>query len=277
MFISFLLAFFAAFANAASSLLQRKANMGKSRTVLLKRPVWLLGVGVALVSFVLQAGALSNGSLAAIEPVLALELVLVVLGSGIFFKTHIGKQEWVSVVLMTAGTAGLIAALNPQKKDFVVITARQWVVALGLSALVVGGCCLAAYLVRRREHQAALLGVGTGAALGLTSSLLKDAMLVFKHGGIVSVLSSWELYAALAVGIFTFWLLQVALRSGKLVASQPGITLADPFMAIGWGAWIFQEKMNTGVGLIFALVAALALGVGAVLLARAPALEGHRT
>lgn len=275
MIIAFFLAFLAAFANATSSLLQRKANKDKSDITLLKRPLWLLGVCVALVSFALQAVALSQGSLAAIEPVLAFELALVVLGSGIFFHAHIGKQEWLSVALMTVGTVGLIVALNPQKREQVVISPLGWTLALGLSGLLIGICCVAAYWVRRREYQAALLGVGTGAALGLTSSLLKDAMLVLKQGGIASLLSSWELYVAIVIGILTFVLLQVALRSGKLVASQPGITLADPFVAILWGGFIFEEKMNGGGAIFFAVLAALLLSAGAVLLARAPALEGH--
>lgn len=274
MVFAFFLAFLAAFANAASSLLQRKANKDGGDAPLVRRPVWLLGVGVALLSFCLQAGALSLGSLAAIEPVLALELVLVVLGSGIFFGAHIGKQEWLSVGLMTVGTIALIAALDPQKREHVTITAGQWTVALGLTVLVVAGCALAARLVHSSSYRAGLLGIATGVSLGLTSSLLKDAMLVLKQDGIGGVLSSWELYVALAIGIFTFWLLQQALGAGKLVASQPGITLADPYVAIAWGGLIYGEKMNGGIAIVFAVLAALILSAGAILLSRAPALTG---
>lgn len=272
MVFAFFLAFLAALANASSSLLQRKANKdGKNRHLML-RPIWLLGLGIAFVSFALQAVALSLGSLAAVEPVLALELAAAVLGSALFFRAPIGKQEWTSIALMTAGTVGLIVALNPQKRDMITIPAWQWLAAIGLSAALTAACCAGAWRIRRAEYRAALLGLGTGVAFGLGSSLLKGAMLVLKQSGIASTLLSWQLYAALAASIFSFWLLQRALGTGKLVASQPGITLADPFVAIAWGGLVYGEKMSGGFAIIFAVAAALVLSAGAILLSRAPAL-----
>lgn len=118
MFGAIPLAFLAAMANASSSLLQRQANRQRTDKPLITMPVWLAGIGMAIVSFFFQAGALGLGSLAAIEPVLALELVLVVMGSALFFKARIGKQEWLSIIAMVVGTGGLIAALNPQKTSW---------------------------------------------------------------------------------------------------------------------------------------------------------------
>jgi len=41
-----------------------------------------------------------------------------------------------------------------------------------------------------------------------------------------------------------FFLLQTALHAGRLVASQPGITLANPLVAALWGIGIFAEDVR---------------------------------
>lgn len=273
MLITLLLTAVATVANAASSLMQRKAHLDGSRRLLLLRPIWLAGFGASLVSFVCQAGALSTGSLAVVQTILALELALVVLGSGVFFGAPLGRQEWLSVALMTVGIIGLILVLNPQEETTrLAVPAWQWIAALGLSAAIVGGCCLGAYRVGLRQYSGALLGIGTGVSFGVTAALMKAAMLTLNQSGVVSVFSTWELYAAMIGGLFAFWLLQRALSTGKLVASQPGITLADPFVAIAWGGALYNEPMNGGIAILLALLAAGVLSAGAILLARSPAL-----
>jgi drug/metabolite transporter (DMT)-like permease len=273
MFFAFLLAILATSMNAASNLLERKANMQRQKRSLVVQPVWYLGIGAALVSFLLQAGALGMGSLAAIEPVLALELVLVVLGSGIFFKAHIGMQEWFSIAMMTAGTVGLILALDPREQEQLQVQPLVWWLATSASVAVVAACVACARLIRHGQYRAALLGLGTGISLGFSSALLKACMLIIKNHGVAAVFTAWQLYGVIVVGLFTFWLLQQALHAGKLVASQPGITLADPFVAIAWGGLVFHEQMNGGWAILFAVVAIGLLSAGAVLLARSPALE----
>lgn len=274
MILALSLGFVAAIANAASSLLQRHANHETSDRPLLLRSAWLSGFGVSILSFLLQAAALQSGSLAAVQTVLALELALVVLGSGVFFKAHIGRQEWLSVGLLIVGTIGLIVALDPrQETSHLAVEPWQWIVALVLSAASVGGCLLAASRIENEEYQGALLGIGTGIAFGVAASLLKGAMLILTQTGVLSIFRAWQLYVALSAGLYAFWMLQRALRTGKLVASQPGITLADPFVAITWGGLVYGEQMNTGAAIGLAVLAALVLSAGAILLAHSPALK----
>jgi len=276
MLLALSLGFVAAIANAASSLLQRHANHQSPGRPLLLRPAWQLGFGVSIISFLLQAAALQSGSLAAVQTVLALELVLVVLGSGVFFKVRIGRQEWLSISLLIVGTVGLIIALNPQQETTrLAVAPWQWTVALALSVASVGCCLLAARRIKQEEYKGALLGIGTGISFGVAASLLKAAMLILTQTGIGSIFGAWQLYVAMATGLFAFWLLQRALRTGKLVASQPGITLADPFVAIAWGGLVYGEQMNGGGAIVLAVLAALALSTGAILLARSPALRAN--
>ncbi|HET6924272.1 MAG TPA: hypothetical protein VFH39_00385, partial [Candidatus Saccharimonadales bacterium] len=146
MIIAYILAALAAVANAASSLLRREGNRRQRTIAPYRRPVWWAGVGAATVSFGLQAGALGKGSLAAIEPILALELVLVVFGAGLFFHMHIWVREWVSTGLLTVGTIVLVVALDPQKSHQISVLVWQWVVALGTSVAVI----VASFLIATR-------------------------------------------------------------------------------------------------------------------------------
>jgi hypothetical protein len=48
------------------------------------------------------------------------------------------------------------------------------------------------------------------------------------------VFATWQTWVLIAAGIGGFFLLQNALQAGRLAASQPGITLANPAVALIW-------------------------------------------
>jgi hypothetical protein len=90
---------------------------------------------------------------------------------------------------------------------------------------------------------------------------------------VLAVISSWQLYAAAAAGIVSFWLLENAYHAGPLAAAQPGITLADPLVATTWGVFVFSEPIRTGPVLALLVLPAAALIAGAVALIRSPRLQ----
>jgi hypothetical protein len=92
--------------------------------------------------------------------------------------------------------------------------------------------------------------------------------------GITGVLTSWQLYAAGVAGIFAFWLCQNAIDAGRRAAAQPGVTLADPYISIAWGAAVFHEPMRAGLWAAVAVLRGLAMSAGAFILARSPAITG---
>jgi hypothetical protein len=94
--------------------------------------------------------------------------------------------------------------------------------------------------------------------------------------GLGAVLATWQTWAVLVVSAAAFLLLQHALRAGRLVASQPGITLANPLVAAAWGVFVFHEQVRAGWWLLGAGLGAALLVSGAVLLARSPLLGPAR-
>jgi drug/metabolite transporter (DMT)-like permease len=274
------LAVLAAAANAASNVLQRKADreeppeLSMSLRLILdvaRRPVWLMGFAAVLVSFLLMFAALSLGSLAAVQPVLVLELPLTLLGAWIVFRDRVGRTEWGATAVMSAGLAGLIFFLSPGLGDKGRAPDLAWVLA-GCATVGLAAACVLAALRTRGARKAALLGAGAGVLFGLTSALMKGVTGSFHHG-VVGVLTTWQTYALMACGAAAMFLMQNALHAGRLVAAQPGMTLGDPAIAILWGIFVFHERVSHGAFLVLGALSGLVMAAGAVLLTRSPSLD----
>ena len=64
---------------------------------LVRRPIWLAAIGLAIVGWALQVLALTKAPLTLVQPVLALGLFLL-LGLGVrFLGEHVGRREWAAV------------------------------------------------------------------------------------------------------------------------------------------------------------------------------------
>jgi drug/metabolite transporter (DMT)-like permease len=120
--------------------------------------------------------------------------------------------------------------------------------------------------------QAAVLSVATGAGFGMTAALIKAVTTAFSRG-LPVLLSSWELYAMIVVGIGAMFLLQSALNAGPLVAAQPGLTLTDPIVSILWGVLVFHERVRSGWFLILTVLGGLVMIIAVLVLARSPLLS----
>lgn len=279
--LSVLLAVLASVANGAASVLQRKAvgDGRNDRAVgigtlldLVRRPAWLGGVGAIIAGFLLQAGALATGPIALVQPVLVLELVATLLLSTVVFHSRLGVREWIAVVGMAGGTALLLSTLDPSGGDARHAPLGRWILGCGITVAVIVALVIAAHRVRWAE-KAALLGVATGIAFGFSAALLAGVTAAFADG-ITGVLTAWQTYLLIVVGPTGFLMLQNALRAGRLVASQPALTLSNPITAIGWGIAVFDEQARGGGWIAGAVAGITITAVCTVLLARSPLLRG---
>lgn len=274
--VSVALALLAAFTNALSSVLQRQANLDEAdapfgvsmlRHLLLRR-AWLLGAGAMIVSFLLQAAALTLGALAVVQPLLAVELpIAVVLGASMLHRS-LRMLDWLATVGMTGGLALMLSALAPRDNDPDHVphwpaAVASIATAAAILALVVGA------VGGRHRARAALLGVAAGAGFGLTAGLMKLAIVAARADGVRGLLSAWETYGVAVAGLASVVLVQAALHAGTLVSVQPGLTLTDPLVAIVWGTAVTGEHVRTAwPALLFAVAGAALIAAGAVWLAR---------
>jgi drug/metabolite transporter (DMT)-like permease len=276
--LGYLLAVITAATNAASNVLQRSADREQPAessfslrmiSDLLHRRDWVLGVSAVIVSFVLQAAALHVGTLAAVQPIVILELPITLVGASVFLHARMGRREWLAAGLLTAGVAAVVGGLTPTGGS-PAIGPLPWVVGLAGSIGVVAAL-VAAATRQSGERRGALLGAATGIMFGLTAALMDAATQVMTRGP-AALFSSWTTYAMAAGGIAAMYLMQNALQSGRLVAAQPGITLLDPVTSILWGTVAFGERVRGGPGIAVAVLGAASMVAGAVVLSRSGAM-----
>jgi drug/metabolite transporter (DMT)-like permease len=278
--LSFLCAVLAAMGNAIANVMQRKASLQQppQRAFgpaliwdLIRQSTWLLGFGGMVASFALQAIALSLGQLSAVETVITLEVPLTLLVASRVFSSPLGRTEWSGIAVMTAGMIVLLAVLNPLPGNETDVSGVIYAFAGGATA----GLIATLIILGQRGHpiwRTACLGAAAGSSFGLTATLIKEAAAQLSDRGIVGVVTTWQTYAAIGTGVLGVVVMQWALHTGPLLAAQPGFTLMDPLVSVFWGVLVYREVTRTGVWLIPASLAAFAVVVGAIMLARSPLL-----
>lgn len=111
--LTVVLALLAALANAAASVLQRRAaadepegGKGLRRRCagwgVLRRPHWVAGAGMLALSTVLQAAALGVGSLALVQPLMAAELLFTLAVGSLVFHRRPDLRTWLAFVALAA-------------------------------------------------------------------------------------------------------------------------------------------------------------------------------
>ena len=112
---------------------------------------------------------------------------------------------------------------------------RTPIAAGGLTVGAAAVCVLVA-----RDHPgataAALLGIATGFAHAGTATLTKACTNLLAHSP-ATLVTSWQLYALLAVGAVGLLFNQLFFQAGPLAASLPAMTVVDPLLACCSGSW----------------------------------------
>jgi drug/metabolite transporter (DMT)-like permease len=284
MLLSVLFAACAACANALASVLQRKAARSAppedghgARLILhqLRRPAFFGGIAGLIAGFLLQAAALSQGRLSVVQPVLAGELPLTLFIAGLVFKRPLGRREWLAAGMMTAGLAAALLAAAPSAGDPLRASGPAWAVTTGASLTALGPLAVAGWR-SSGPRRAALLGTVAGGLFGLTAAFMSAVTAQARHG-LGTLVGSWQVYATVATGAAAVYMLQPAFQAGRLATVPPGVTLADPVLAVVLGVVLFGEHVRLGWPAVAELLGLAGIVVGVVLLARSPLLEDEQT
>ncbi len=279
--LTVVLAVAAALANALASVLQRKGARRepgeRSLSVrmvwdLAHQPPWLAGAGFMLAGFVLQVAALSTGPISMVQPILAAELGFVLVLSNFLLHARLHRREWTTVLGMNTGIVLLLVGLRPTGGSSRAVTGPTWLLGCVVTVAVLVALVLVAHR-HRYALRAAYLGVASGMSFGFLAVLVAGVTGTFS-GGVVAVLGAWQTWAVPVAGPAAFVLLQTTLRAGSLVASQPGLILANPVVGIGWGIAVFGEEVRAGGWIVVQLAGFVLLTCCTFLLTRAPSLHG---
>jgi drug/metabolite transporter (DMT)-like permease len=276
-----LLAAGAAFLAASAVVIQRVALESAPHDSLsprlmafaLRKRAWLIGFGLLLGVFALQASALHRGQLSVVQPVLTTELIFLVAILVVGFHRTVGWREGFGVMAIVAGLGAFFLSAAPTAGRGQPTT-QAWVVI----AVVVGGSAIALVLAGRtgpRWWRAAVLGSAAAVLFALTAALTKTVTTVLRQGGWASVFSSWEVYVLAVTGTVGLFLLQSALHAGPITASRTTNVIVNPLVSVLIGVTAFDEHIRSGTGWILMDVAAFAvLCAGVVVLVRSPLVAG---
>jgi len=271
-------------ANAAALVLLRKATEAEEDRpkfslpllwlLVRRRPVWGAGIATIAVGFVLQALALANGPLSVVQLVILMELPFTLILAWPVLGGRLQAREWSAIAAMPAGLVVVLFSLVPTGGNPFSPDLLTWLIGLAVTVAVV----LVLLGLGRRSSPAvrtALFGVAAGAASDPIAVLVKAVAVTFARG-FIAVLTTWQTWALIGAAIAGFLALQNALQAGRLAASQPGVTLANPAVALVWGIGLFHEQIQTGWRLVGAGLGAALLVGGAVLLSRSPLLDSQQ-
>jgi hypothetical protein len=223
--------------------------------LLVRRPVWLIGTGLALAGWAAQVGALLLVPLTLVEPTLAASLVFL-LGYGVWMlREPIGKREVISVGCVTAGIA-LLAWAAPDREPHHA-TGPRLMAALSFLGLI----ALAPYVVSLvRRAPAPLIAVGAGVAYaidGLATKFFADD--VSRHTWLSLVL--WGAVMVSAAGIGTLSEMS-ALQSRPATQVAPLVLALTTLVPVALAPVLANETWSGDPWVRTALVLALALIVG---------------
>jgi len=264
----------AAFLNALSSILQRKAA-GKPDPKMLfhkhlikamiRSRVWISGLILQIIAAVLQGVALYQASLVLVEPLLTTDLIFLMLLLHFRFNMRAGRREWGAVAALCGGLSMLLAAANP-RGGHLLFNGLNWALTAGLIGGVVA---VSAVIMRRSDSPSLRAGIG-GIAAGLNFALtagFAKLMLGQLQYGVGNVFSSWELYAMAASGAVSLVVAQSTFAAGPLAISQPAIEISDPLVSGLIGILLFGDMISTSApALTLEVIGALAAVAGIVLL-----------
>ena len=162
---------------------------------LARRPRWVLAVALTIAGWPLQLWALSLAPITVVQPTLALGLLLLLVLGVTMLHEHVGRREWLAVVLVIAGVSTIALAAPPESHSY--DTGAGLIVALA----VLGFITTIPWLVPGvRKRGAFLLVLAAGAAdawAAFASKLITDEL----HVGRPLAALAWALGAGAAVGL----------------------------------------------------------------------------
>ena len=247
------------------------ASAGVLRTAI-RRPLWWVGTGTAVVGYGLQVVALGFGTLLLVQPVLVLSLMFTLPLAAWYQgrRTTTFENAW-SLVLTIAVAVLLI--LGRPAHGMVRPPLERWLPALIIGVLTM---LTLAWISRRfRSQQALLLGIVCGGIYGYVAVLSKAVVDIFTNEGFIALFSTWHLLGlVLSAGTGTI-VQQYAFHAGPLKHSLPAMTVIEPIVAFSLGYAILNEKfqVDSFLGWMVMALALLVMVTATVLLSQQPAVS----
>ncbi|MGW0790788.1 DMT family transporter [Streptomyces sp. NPDC002911] len=238
---------------------------------LMRVPSWLAGLGLMVCGLGLGALALGQGEVSVVEPLLATNLLFAMALSRHRTGQRLGKQGWGGLCLLAGGVTAFLLAGEPRGGEAVTAPLRHWLVIGAVAGLAVLLTACARH--PRTRGAPVLLGLAAGLLYGLQDALTRLSGERLADGGWTTLMTTWQPYAVLVLGVTGLLLVQSAFEAGPLRMSLPALTAAQPLAGIVCGIGFLGDQVRTDTAALAWQAAGLAAIVaGIVLLGLHPAM-----
>ena len=272
----------AAFLFALSAFLQQRAAraaVGHTSTLrdasgvirllgrLVRNRTWQVGWITNLCGVGTQAAALKVGSVAAVQPLMASQLLFVLTLASGEQRRWPSTRDWLSAL---AVCAGLVLLLTADASSLTGGPHRHRV--LMATACMVGLIVVLRQLSRHTFPWLAgpLVGVAAGLCHALNAVYLKLTVEDLYHGGAAGTLFDWPVYALVLTAVSGMLLVQIAFASGPLPPAIAAMSVTNPVASFVLGILAFDAPAPRGPGVLSAIaVSGVLIAVGIVGLANA--------
>ncbi|MGW3357177.1 DMT family transporter [Streptomyces bungoensis] len=240
------------------------------------RRLWLAGIALSAVSFVVQGAALAFGPLVLVLPLASTDLLFALPLVARRRRRHLTRRD-VTGALCTAGGVAAFLAVLPYSGDGGRPGVREWLPLLAVVAALVT-VLVPAGLRASGRVRAGVYAAAAGLLFALLDALTKSASGLFRDQGL-GALGHWEPYALLLVGGAGLLLAQSSFQAGSLAVGLPLIDTVEPIGAVLIGAAVFHERLATAGHLAVQILGAALAVTGIVVLDRSPLVRagGART
>jgi len=234
---------------------------------LVRNRTWLTGWLTNLGGVGTQAAALKVGSVAAVQPMMAAQLLFVLsLASG-EQRRWPSRRDWLSALAVCAGLVLLLTA------DASSLTGEPHRNRVFMATVCVVSLVLILRQVSRHTFPW-LAGLPVGVAAGLCHALnavyLKLTVEDLFHGGVLATLSDWPVYALAATALSGMLLVQIAFASCPLPPAVAAMGVTNPVASFVLGILAFDAPAPRDPGVLSAIaVSGLLIALGIVGLANA--------
>lgn len=238
---------------------------------LVRVPRWLAGMGLMVAGMALGAIALGGGELTLVEPLLATNLLFALALSRLQTRQPLGPQGWAGLALLAGGVTAFILAGEPRGGSAVSDPLRHWlIIGVMLGAALVLTACAARF---RLTWGPTLLALAAGLLYGVQDALTQVSGRRFSAGGLAELLTGWQPYVVVVLGVTGLVLVQSAFETAPLRRSLPALTAAQPLAGIACGVGFLGDRLRTGTAALAWEAGGLASVVaGIVLLGMHPAM-----
>jgi hypothetical protein len=229
---------------------------------LLRRPAWVLGTALGIVSLVLHGVAVHLGALAVVQPIATSGMVFAVLGRPLMDRKAPTRREVLGAIVTAVGLTTFIIASNPDtntKGD----ESTTAIVLVGVAVTVALALAYAAGRQKSNNGRGVLIGCATGVLFGALAGVLKLTAATVADGALIGAITHWPLYVLIGVGIVGVILNQHAYQRSPLSVTMPVLNVVDVLVAVGFGYAVFGEvPAHTPLAVLAEVIALLLMTAG---------------